>query len=118
MTSIEDTLNKIYYDPSKGLVSEDKFYAKVKHLGITRKDVHEYIKKQKVNQLHKPVIIKHSNDMPERKVEAKEDRAKIDSSNRAARRVRKAGVDETNIINKIRSRSPKRHMIADEYMYE
>lgn len=64
MTSIEDTLNKIYYDPSKGLVSEDKFYAKVKHLGITRKDVHEYIKKQKVNQLHKPVIIKHKNYYP------------------------------------------------------
>ena len=45
-------LQKVYYDPKIGLVSEDRLYKKLKSQGITRKQVSEFLRKQQVQQLH------------------------------------------------------------------
>jgi hypothetical protein len=46
-----DTLKELYYDPKQGFVSENKLYEKAKVYGITRKQVHDFLKKQEVSQL-------------------------------------------------------------------
>jgi hypothetical protein len=47
-----DILKEIYYDPKSGFISRDRLYEKVKDKGITRKQVSEFLDKQKVNQLY------------------------------------------------------------------
>lgn len=48
-----EKLKAIYYDPKQGLLSADKLFRKVEHLGLTRKDVNAFLSQQEAFQLHK-----------------------------------------------------------------
>ena len=54
MSNPYSLLQKLYYDPSQGLISQEKFFQKVKHIlpQITRKQVNDFIKNQEVYQQH------------------------------------------------------------------
>ena len=55
-----DLLEKIYYDPSKGLQSKKRLYEAVKDKGITMKQVDEFLKNQETYQIQKkPHLPKH-----------------------------------------------------------
>lgn len=49
-----EILKEAYYNPETGLGSVSNLYYLVKSLGILRKEVDEFVKKQKTSQLHKP----------------------------------------------------------------
>jgi hypothetical protein len=46
-----EELKKIYYDPKQGLQSVEKIYNKVKHLGLKKSEVKNFIESQTVNQV-------------------------------------------------------------------
>ena len=52
---MEQKLQDIYYDAETGLGSVDKLYRAAKKHGFTRKQVQEFVKKQSLNQIFKPV---------------------------------------------------------------
>ena len=47
-----EKLREAYYDPKMGLGSVDKLYRKLRSMGITRKEVGTFLKKQQVHQEH------------------------------------------------------------------
>jgi hypothetical protein len=51
--SNEELLKKTYYDPESGYVGEKKLYEKLKDQGVTQKEVKNFLKKQKINQVNK-----------------------------------------------------------------
>jgi hypothetical protein len=57
-TEIHDTLQKLYYDPKRGLFNATKLYQKVKELGIKLKEVKSFIQNQNTGQLHRPPVRK------------------------------------------------------------
>lgn len=52
-----EELRKLYYDPKRGFLSADRLYEKAKEMDInvSRKQVKEFIKNQKVSQIFKPI---------------------------------------------------------------
>lgn len=48
----ESILREIYYDPKRGLAGAEKMYHKVKSIGIKRKWVDAFLKKQEINQIN------------------------------------------------------------------
>ncbi len=56
-------LEEIYYDPSIGLLSFEKFRAKVKDIypDMKRKDIKEFYDNQEINQLNKKPVVNKSN---------------------------------------------------------
>ena len=68
----EEIIKKYFYDPQFGLQSIDKLYYKLKSKGITRKQIHDFLQKQEVQQLHKnvkpihhffPIYATHKNEI-------------------------------------------------------
>lgn len=51
----EEIIRKTYYDPEHGLFSASKLYQKLKSKGISLSEIKNFISKQEVYQLHKPV---------------------------------------------------------------
>ena len=60
MTSIDEILKQIYYDPSNpaGLASVKKLYDSVKHLNVSKKYVNHWLSKQNSHVFHKQTINK------------------------------------------------------------
>jgi hypothetical protein len=56
-----EALRELYYNPTLGLLTENKLYARAKSMGlaVTHKLVHEFLQSQEVAQVFKPVRIKH-----------------------------------------------------------
>jgi len=48
-----EQLRKLYYDPTIGLTSANKFFDKIKHLGFSQKQVREFIREQATFQINK-----------------------------------------------------------------
>ena len=55
---INTDLKKLYYDPKLGLLSAEKFYLKVKQMGLsyTRKEIKDFVTSQSVSQVLKPIV--------------------------------------------------------------
>ena len=64
--NLNKILNQIYYDPSQGLVSQEKFFVKVKKIipSITRKQIANFLHNQEVFQQYKFVPQNHKSYYP------------------------------------------------------
>ena len=49
-------IREVYYDVSQGLSSAKKLYEKLKHEGITMKQINQFLQLQETSQMHKPIV--------------------------------------------------------------
>lgn len=52
---MDDKIKEAYYDPTTGLISASKLYRKLKDQGISLKQIQDFLKKQEISQLYKPI---------------------------------------------------------------